>query len=244
MHTFLFAFFPQNNLQKIKEFYFHNKAISLLEAQNEEAYFFYIHNHRIDNFFFYCDTKMVDIKEILIQLHQLSTYTWQPCNLISEKRRCPSFDLAEFVSTKFFSMYNWENHQNRLIRLVEKSYETSLTLHSLNNEFFQIKLGKQITKIPLKDILYIESMAKKSILHTLDGPVTISVPLYKIQSSLPKNIFIQSHRSFVVNVHKIAKVDYETQRIEFSNSTAYALLSRAYRKIITIHSTQQQEFLL
>lgn len=244
MHTFLFSFFPQQNLQNIKDFYFYNNDVFLLEAQTEEAYLFYIRNHKIDNFFFYYDTKITNIQKILTHLHKLPIYTSQPCNLISDKAQSPSFDLSDFVCTKFFTLYNQENHPNQLIRFIEESHHSIAPMQSSGNGFFQAKSGKQILNIPLQDILYIESMSKKSILHTVDGTFTISMPLYKIQESLPENIFIRTHRSFIVNVHKISKVDYETKRIEFSNSTAYALLSRTYRKTVTTQSIQKQNFLL
>ncbi|MFI3175188.1 MAG: LytTR family DNA-binding domain-containing protein [Bacillota bacterium] len=244
MHTLLFAFFPEEKARKIKQFYVSNKELVVLNAQTEEAYQFYIRNHKIDIFFFYYDAPTENIKKILIHLHRLPIYTLQPCNIVSDKTKYPAFDLSDFICTNFYHLTNWNANFHLLINFIEESHQSTYQLKGLTSGFFQAKSGRQLVNIPLKDILFIESVSKKSILHTLDGTFTVSMPLYKIQDTLPENVFVRTHRSFVVNLHKIFKVDHDSQKIIFCNYHSCALISRNYRKIVTMHSTQLQNFLV
>lgn len=57
--------------------------------------------------------------------------------------------------------------------------------------------------IPLQDILYIESALHSMIIHTTDGDLVTSMSLKELRGMLPRNAFLQCHKSFLVQMGKI-----------------------------------------
>ena len=73
--------------------------------------------------------------------------------------------------------------------------------------YCRISTQKAIYKIPYQDILFIESEQKKSVIHLLKKTICVSVPLYRILEVLPKETFVQTHRSFIVNLKNASSID-------------------------------------
>lgn len=95
-----------------------------------------------------------------------------------------------------------------------------------------IHTPKSIISLPLDNILFIESREKHSIIHTKTKSIPLSIPLYRILQSLPEGSFLQTHRSFIVNLKKISYIDKsgDPWLIFFHNTQKNAYISRSYRK--------------
>lgn len=75
-----------------------------------------------------------------------------------------------------------------------------------------VKSGYQVKKIDLASILYIETQ-KDYVEFYVEGrvePVTSLMTLQSLEAKLPQNSFIRTHRSFIVNLHKIEVVERNT----------------------------------
>lgn len=84
------------------------------------------------------------------------------------------------------------------------------------------------TKIYLKDILYIEYLDRKSVLHFINKEtITTTYPLKHWLEQLQGFAFAQPHKSFIVNFTYIKKFD--TQDILLTNNERIPL-SRHYKK--------------
>lgn len=94
-----------------------------------------------------------------------------------------------------------------------------------------IATSKGIYKLPLKEILFIESHQKKSILHTKNGMLPLPIPLYRIKTALPAPSFLQTHRSFLVNLQNISYIDKQNDpwTIHFFATEKNAFISRSFR---------------
>ena len=103
--------------------------------------------------------------------------------------------------------------------------ETGEALHCL------ISTSKGIYNIPYEDILFVESGQKKSIFHLTKETLSLPVPLYRIREILPGSCFVQTHRSFIVNLHKISYIDKtkDPWMICFFGSDKTAFVSRSFR---------------
>ena len=77
---------------------------------------------------------------------------------------------------------------------------------SVHNEPLYCRISTQ-KAIPYQDILFIESEQKKSVIHLLKKTICVSVPLYRILEVLPKETFVQTHRSFIVNLKNASTID-------------------------------------
>ena len=96
----------------------------------------------------------------------------------------------------------------------------------------RISTAKGIYNIPYDDILFVESTQKKSVIHTLHGTITVPIPLYRVREVLAEPLFIQTHRSFIINLKNASFIDKtkEPWTISFFGSSKTAFVSRSYRK--------------
>ena len=73
-------------------------------------------------------------------------------------------------------------------------------------EFIFLKADKKHYKIDLCDIYYFESLGDYVIAHTLGKKIVTKEKISTLAESLPKNQFLQIHRSYVVSISKIESV--------------------------------------
>ena len=70
-----------------------------------------------------------------------------------------------------------------------------------------VKDRQQIHVIPLDDIFYIEAEGDYVKLHTTKGVYLKEKTMKYFEENLPSQQFIRIHRSYIVNVHELAKVE-------------------------------------
>ena len=67
---------------------------------------------------------------------------------------------------------------------------------------------KQALRVPLSDIIYVESNNSKCTVHTSSGNnYTLYKHLSDIENELADKRFLRCHRSFIVNMNCVAAVD-------------------------------------
>lgn len=95
-----------------------------------------------------------------------------------------------------------------------------------NRDYLFIKSEYRVIRINFKDIKYIESN-REYVKIFLDGsePITTLMSIKKLEETLPGNMFMRVHRSFIVNLDKITVV--ERNRIIFDNKV-YIPISENY----------------
>lgn len=95
-----------------------------------------------------------------------------------------------------------------------------------NRDYLFIKSEYRVIRINFKDIKYIESKREYVKIY-LEGsePITTLMSIKKLEETLPSNIFMRVHRSFIVNLDKITIV--ERYRIVFDNKV-YIPISENY----------------
>lgn len=65
------------------------------------------------------------------------------------------------------------------------------------------KVDKKMVKIPVNEILYIESVKDYVKVKTHDKEIVTQQKIGYLEESLPKNAFLRIHRSFIVAINKI-----------------------------------------
>ena len=76
----------------------------------------------------------------------------------------------------------------------------------------------RLMRIKFSDVKYIESMREYVRFHLVDGTTVMTLlSLKSVEERLPKDIFMRIHRSFIVNLEKIAII--ERQCIVFDKKT-------------------------
>jgi len=101
--------------------------------------------------------------------------------------------------------------REKIIKVINKY----LTLAGLRTKEFSYKKGRNIFKVPLGDILYIESIGRKLYLHLVDGKEEEFYGSLKdtYESQLQKYDFLFIHASYVVNYDHISALTFSHVRL-------------------------------
>jgi two-component system LytT family response regulator len=113
-------------------------------------------------------------------------------------------------------------------RLYFESLRAEHPVQEKKKEFLFIKADHKINKISLKEIVYIEGMREYVRIHMSAGKSLM--PLYSmkaLEDQLPPGIFMRVHKSYIVNLEKIATV--ENNRIVFEGKI-YIPVGDQYRE--------------
>lgn len=94
------------------------------------------------------------------------------------------------------------------------------------NSSIIIKSDKKLHKIKIEDILYIESLGDYIKVHLENYFLVVYKTLKKIYNELPKSIFIQTHKSFIINKNRL---DYIEGNMVIINSNKIPL-GQKYKK--------------
>jgi DNA-binding LytR/AlgR family response regulator len=83
------------------------------------------------------------------------------------------------------------------------------TANSFDTAYIFLKAGKGLTKIYLKDILYIEGLRDFIKVHTTERVFVASERLSYMEEKLPEKQFARVHKSFIVALGKINSLQAE-----------------------------------
>ena len=102
----------------------------------------------------------------------------------------------------------------RFVKAVDKVYNLLKKESGENtNEYIFVKSSKQLKKIFLNDILFVESMENYVNVFTSSSKEVVYSTLKLFLESLPCDYFLQVHRSYVVNIKHINSIEGNTLHI-------------------------------
>jgi DNA-binding LytR/AlgR family response regulator len=74
-------------------------------------------------------------------------------------------------------------------------------------DHFFIKSNSQIEKVYYNDLLYAEAMLNYVMLYTATRKMMVYVTIKSLEEQLPADQFIKVHKSFIVNIGKVQRID-------------------------------------
>ena len=95
----------------------------------------------------------------------------------------------------------------RFLQAVNKALRMIGSSETTEEQFLIIKEGNSIVKIKIEEIDFIEAMQNYIKIQTPQKKYTILMTMKEIASQLPENEFFQTHRSFIIQMNKIQKVE-------------------------------------
>ncbi len=152
------------------------------------------------------DLLLLDIEmPYLSGLDLLATLTDPPKVIITsayEQYALKGYDLdvVDYL-LKPISFERFLKAVNRVYNLLQK--EPRLT----PEDFIFVKCDKQMKKVFLKDILFIEGLQNYICIYTPAGKWLVHTTMKRIAETLPAHLFLQTHRSYIVNVACINTID-------------------------------------
>jgi len=132
--------------------------------------------------------------------------------------------------------YNKESIQRVTKRLLSES-RTQIAVTEISEKFIIVPIRNIEVKIYVHEIVFVEVFIRTSIIHTTNGSFTIDyLSLKKLNSMIEDKKILQSHRSYLVNISYINKIektnDKTSCKIYFYNTDKTALLGNSYKKCI------------
>lgn len=112
---------------------------------------------------------------------------------------------------------------------VKRVLDKYLIISNQKVENFQYKIGSDIFQVALSEIKYFSSCARKVILHGREMEAEFYGSLGSIYNRVKGQQFLYVHKSFIVNYHYIAKMEYE--RVVLYDETVIPI-SQARRPVI------------
>ena len=83
----------------------------------------------------------------------------------------------------------------------------SASLSPSQNQRIVVKNGSKIKIIPSHDVLYLEAADDYVKIHTREGYFLKNKTMSHFEQSLDSSSFVRSHRSYIVNVQEITRID-------------------------------------
>jgi DNA-binding LytR/AlgR family response regulator len=93
-----------------------------------------------------------------------------------------------------------------------------------------IKANYELVPVNLDEILFIKALSDYVIIKTTTGKYITLSTMKDMVKNLPDNVFVRSHRSFIVNLDKICAVKGSTIEIKDSDMRFSVPIGRAYKK--------------
>lgn len=117
---------------------------------------------------------------------------------------------------------------NKALQLYELKNSPEEIVSGDNQSLF-VKSEYRLVRIKFSDIKYIEGMREYVRIHLADGSAVMTLLSIKsLEDKLPKEHFMRVHRSYIVNLDRIAVI--ERQRIIFDKDI-YIPISEQYKEI-------------
>jgi DNA-binding LytR/AlgR family response regulator len=113
------------------------------------------------------------------------------------------FTQADIFTTIEIALNNY--NENRIAMRLSESDTKKVSEIQINDAIF-IKDDLLFKKIFIKDIQYVQAFKNYLELHFTDGRHIIRSTLTDFQKALPQDHFMQTHRSYIVNVNFLEKI--------------------------------------
>ncbi|MCR4032160.1 MULTISPECIES: LytR/AlgR family response regulator transcription factor [Flavobacterium] len=104
---------------------------------------------------------------------------------------------------------------DRFLKSVNRLYDQQVKeLKSDDKDHIFIKVDKKNKKLKFEEILFIESMENYVLIHTVVSKEMVYCTLKMMSDNLPAAIFLQVHRSFIVNISQVQSIEGNSLEIK------------------------------
>ena len=96
-----------------------------------------------------------------------------------------------------------------------------------------VRNGQKIKIIPIDDIIYIQADGDYISIHTTEGNYLKEQTMKHTENILPANLFIRIHRSYIVNINQISRIERygERQQIILHNKEKIKISAARYQPL-------------
>ncbi len=106
----------------------------------------------------------------------------------------------------------WMDHRINANENTTKELLDMASQSPAQNHRVVVKNGNKIKIIPIHDIFYLEAADDYVKIHTQEGYFLKNKTMQHFEDTLDRQLFVRSHRSYIVNVQQITRIDpYEKE---------------------------------
>lgn len=136
------------------------------------------------------------------------------------------YDVVDYL-LKPFSFERFVQAVSKVpLTISEDPKEKGLNEHPSSSDSFFIKSGYELIKIEVEDILFIQSDADYTEIHTSERKYLSQEPLRYWEDYLDSKKFVRIHKSYILNISKIQKIVGNQVRLDEKTNLP---IGRAYK---------------
>ncbi|MBL4669292.1 MAG: response regulator [Flavobacteriales bacterium] len=111
------------------------------------------------------------------------------------------FNTIDIYAAIELALKNFEKaHQNKKELVIEPTAKnTPIKI----DDYLFLKESHLYSRIKIKDILHVKAEQKQVVLYTANKKYSLRYTFLEILEVLPKDYFIQTHRSYIINTNKV-----------------------------------------
>ena len=136
-------------------------------------------------------------------------------------------ELANLLCVRPCGFYYWEKSIDGLVRHIR----TSIADIKISKNYFFYETKKNIFCFPMRTIMYFESNLKYVLIHTEQQIEQIYGKLSDFEPNL-YSVFLRIHKTYIVNVKYIRKVDKSRRTIVLLNDEILPISDANYKNVV------------
>lgn len=95
---------------------------------------------------------------------------------------------------------------DRFLQAIQKVKDRLKTPQE-SHDYILLKVDKKLYRTPFSDILYLEAFGDYAKVHLSDQVLIITTTMKKMEAELPTELFIRTHKSFIINTSKVEFIE-------------------------------------
>jgi two-component system, LytTR family, response regulator len=139
--------------------------------------------------------------------------------------------LVKPVSFERFLKAIAKYNQYNLFRQAEAPEKT---VDAFDKAYMYFKVNKQVKKVYLKDIVYIESVKDYVKIVTTDKPLITYQRLSYMEEKLPENKFLRIHKSYIIALDRISGYNNDLIHIEGHELPLGRSYKQGFLKVVNV----------
>lgn len=138
------------------------------------------------------------------------------------------------LKTKVFDYLIKPVSEETLAKCVNSIYKDFMKINKQSVQSFTIKSGFNVYNLSLDEITFFEKYGHLLVVHTVSGKIESSESLDSIEGKLDKKKFFRCHKSCIVNISHILRVDYSNNIIYLKNGESCMVSKRSKKELKSI----------
>jgi len=116
-----------------------------------------------------------------------------------------SLDVIDYLVKPFsFERFLKSCNKAKDYQQLKKNAEKNMVVHE---NYFFAKCNGRIEKVLYDELLFVEAALNYVTLHTVNGKMIVYLTIKGIMESLPAELFVKVHKSFIINLQKINSIE-------------------------------------